>query len=173
MPLAKKMKHPVPNQHLIHIGDVVVSFALLELAIQSLIGSLIFEHQRVGQIITAELSFKNLRALAISLYLDRHGEDSDYSKLKPLMNEAGKIEETRNNIIHSIWAAGKDKDHITRIKTTAKEKKGLAFCFEELSVSDLESFAGKIQQCAGSVQSFNFELIKTKKAINNPILKLW
>lgn len=167
------MKHPVPTQHLIHIGDVVASFALLELAIQSLVGSLIAEHQRVGQIITAELSFKNLRALAISLYLDRHGEDGDYSKLKSLMKEAGEIEGTRNNIIHSIWAAGKDKDHITRIKTTAKEKKGLAFKFEELSSSDLENFAQKIQQCAGNIQSFAFELIKNKKAINNPILKIW
>lgn len=114
------MQHTVSNPHLILIGDITVSFALLEMAIQSLIGSLIAEHQRIGQIITAELSFKNLRALAISLYLERNGEDEDYRKLKSLMNKAGKIEATRNNIIHSIWAAGKDKDCIARIKTTAK-----------------------------------------------------
>lgn len=167
------MKHPVPDQHLIHIGDITASFALLEMMIQTLIGSLIAEHQRIGQIITAELSFRNLRALVISLYRERHGDDDDYSKLKSLMNKAGEIEGTRNNIIHSVWGTGKDKDHITRIKTTAKEKKGLAFQFEELSATDLANFAGTIRECTQEIQSFNLELIKNKKAINNPIKKIW
>jgi hypothetical protein len=60
------LQHPVPEDHLKAIGDITVSFALLESHIQNLIGSLIYEHQRIGQIITAELSFKNLRALLIS-----------------------------------------------------------------------------------------------------------
>ena len=118
------MKHPVPDQHLIHIGDITASFALLEMMIQTLIGSLIAEHQRIGQIITAELSFRNLRALVISLYRERHGDDDDYSKLKSLMNKAGEIE-------------------------------------------------GTIRECTQEIQSFNLELIKNKKAINNPIKKIW
>jgi len=174
MSLAKKLlKHSVPDQHLIHIGDSIVSFALLEMMIQSLIGSLIAEHQRVGQIITAELSFRNLRALAVSLYLERHGKDDDYSELKSLMNKAGEIEGTRNNIIHSIWGAAKDKNHITRIKRTAKEKKGLAFQFQQLSASDLEDFTNTIKECALDIQSLNLQLIKNKKALNNPSKKIW
>ena len=178
MQSAKTMKHPVPEEHLKHIGDIIVSFALLEFQIKSLIGSLIAEHQRVVQIITAELSFKNLRALAISLYLERHGEDNDYSRLKLLMNKAGSLEEndkgiSRNKIIHSVWAAGKDKDHITRIKTTAKQKRGFKFQFEELSAKDLEKFAEKIRQLAQNIQNFQIELIENKKAINNPIKKIW
>jgi len=170
---AKTMKHPVSEAHLKHIGDITVSFALLESQIQILIGSLIAEHQRIGQIITAELSFQNLRALAISLYLERHGKDKDYLKLKSLMVNAGDIEGTRNNIIHSIWGAGKDKDHITRIKTTAKQKRGLIFQFEELSAQDLEDFAQKTRQLTQDIWGFWLELVKSKKAINNPIKKIW
>ena len=48
------MQHSVPKDHLTEIGDMIVSFTLLESQIQSFIGSLIFEHQRIGQIITAE-----------------------------------------------------------------------------------------------------------------------
>ena len=167
------MKHPVPEEHLKYIGDIMVSFALLESQIQTLIGSLIAEHQRVGQIITAELSFKNLLALAISLYLERHGEDDDYLKLKSFMSQAGNIEGTRNNITHSIWGAGNDKDHITRIKTTAKQKRGLKFQFEKLSAQDLNDFAQKTLQLAQEIQSFWLELVKNGKAINNPIKKQW
>jgi hypothetical protein len=167
------MKHPVPDEHLRHIGDITVSFALLEMAIQTLIGSLINEHQRIGQIITAELSFKNLRALVLSLYRERHGTDEDYEQLKSLMNEAGEIEDIRNQIIHSVWGAGKDRDHITRIKTTAKEKHGLKFQFQEMSANELSDFAKRIRDWASNIQNLYFKLIDNNKAINNPILKTW
>ncbi|MEP2025818.1 hypothetical protein, partial [Reichenbachiella sp.] len=127
----------------------------------------------IGQIITAELSFRNLRALLLSLYIERHGKDSDYEKLKKLMNESGELEATRNNIIHSVWAVGKTKEHITRIKTTAKEKKGLDFKFEDISVQDLIQLSDSIKTCAFNTQNLRIELIEASKAINNSLKKQW
>src|SRR5262245_11547749 len=72
------MSHPVPGKLLVDVGHITVSFALLEHTIQSLVRSLIAEHQRIGQIITVELSFRSLRGLAISLYKERHGDDQDF-----------------------------------------------------------------------------------------------
>jgi len=172
------MQHPVPDEHLKHIGDITVSFALLESQIKTLIGSLIAEHQRIGQIITAQLSFRNLLDLVISLYLERHGEDDDYLKLKLLMNKAGNIEEngegvSRNKIIHSIWAAGRDKDHITRVKTNERKKNGLKFQFEELSAQELAAFAKETRNLADEISRFYLKLIENNKAINNPIKKFW
>jgi hypothetical protein len=83
---------------------------------------LIAEHQRIGQINTAESPFKNHRGLTISLYLERNGEDTDYLTLRTFMKKAATLEGRRNQITHSHWAAGKDPQSITRIKTTAKEK---------------------------------------------------
>lgn len=165
--------HLVPDTHLGKIGDITVSFASLEMGIQTLIGSLINEHQRVGQIVTAELSFRNLRALAISLYLERHGEDEDYDTLKELMKQSGDIESTRNNIVHSVWGAGKDKDHITRIKMTAKQRKGLDFKFEAVSVGDLDAIVKTIQQTTISIQKLYIDLLGKGKVINSPIAKTW
>lgn len=39
--MAGAVQHPVPERLLVHIGDISVSFALLESSIQMLIGSLI------------------------------------------------------------------------------------------------------------------------------------
>jgi hypothetical protein len=167
------LKHPVPTDHMTHIGDITVSFALLESTIQSFVGSLIREHQRIGQIITAELSFSNLRALLISLYLERHGEDEDSKILRSHIKHAAELEGKRNQITHSIWGAGKDADHITRIKTTAKEKHGIRFHFEDVSAEALKAVADDIKNLAEDFQRFQFDLLKKGKIINNPVAKIW
>jgi len=167
------MQHPVPNKLLVHIGDITVSFALLESTLQSLIGSLIAEHQRIGQIITAELAFRNLRALAISLNKERHGEDSDFTTLRALIQRCTEVEETRNQIIHSLWAAGNTADTITRIKTTAKEKHGIRFHVNQAGESDLASVANELKILAEDIQRFWIGHLESGKAINKPARKLW
>lgn len=166
-------QHPVPNQHLLQIGDMTVSFAMLEHTLQRFLGSLILEHQRVGQILSAELPFKTLRALIISLYVERHGQDVDFKALRNLLIRAGKVEEKRNQITHSVWGQGKDKDHITRIKMTAKEKAGLQFVFEDVSDLQLKEFVDSIKELCSDVSVFHSNLILSSKVINSPINKLW
>lgn len=162
------LQHPVPDQHLKSIGDITVSFALLESQIQTLIGSMLNERQRIGQIVTAELSFKNLRALMISLYLERHGkEDVDFERLKELLVRAGRVEDKRNQITHSLWGAGKDANTITRIKATAKEKHGIRFQFEDVSSEYLADFATEIKVLAEEIQRFWIYLMESGKAIND------
>jgi hypothetical protein len=167
------LQHPVPAKLLVHIGDITVSFALLESTLQVLIGSLINEHQRIGQIIAAELPFKGLRALAISLYKERHGEDGDFEVLRDLMKRCAEKEGIRNQITHSLWAVGGAVDTITRIKTTAKEKHGVHFHFEQVSDKDLENVALAIRTLAFEIHSFWRRLVEHDKAVNNPLQKLW
>ncbi len=107
------LRHPVPKAVLARIGAITVSFAFLESTIQSLAGSLLQEHQRIGQIITAELSFSKLRALVMSLYQERHGQDADFEGLKNLMTRARQVEDTRNQITHSVWSAGDSAETVT------------------------------------------------------------
>jgi hypothetical protein len=171
--MAGVMQHPVPAKLLVHIGVITVSFALVEMQIQSLIGSLIREHQRVGQIITAELSFKGLRALAVSLYMERHGEDADFKPLRELMNRAAKVEETRNQIAHSIWASGDSADSITRIKTTAKEHRGIHFSFQNMGERELEEIALEMKKLSADIQQYYVDLLIRGKCINSPAERLW
>jgi len=159
------LKHPVPSKHLEKIGDITVSFVLLEIQIQFFIWSLLGSSpymMRIGQIITSELSFKKLRGVLISFFKETYGEYDNYKKMRDLMNRAGKIEEKRNQIIHSFWGAGKDIDSITRIKTTAKEKYGLRFKFEYVTVNDLAKIARDIKKLVAEISSFNLALLDCK-----------
>lgn len=136
--------------------------------IQFFVWSLVEQPQRIGQIITAELSFKNSRAILISLYKEKHGEDSGFRIIKELMNRAGKIEEKRNQIIHSVWAVGKDANSIKRIKTTAKEKCGLRFKYEDITADDLAEIADDIKKLTSEIQNFYLALMdeEKKKAVS-------
>ena len=167
------LRHPVPESLLAPIGDVTVSFALLETTIQSLLGSLIREHQRVGQIVTSYLSFARLRAAVVSLYRDRHGADRDFTTLRELMRRAADIEVERNRITHSIWAAGHTSASITRIKITCPEKRGFTVQSDDYNHARLQQFADSIKVLAGEVMQYQIELVQRGKAINNPGHKQW
>jgi hypothetical protein len=171
--MANPANHVVPAKLLTYIGDVTVSFAMLEDQIRSLVGSLINEHQRVGQIITAELPFRGLRALAMSLYLERHGEDDDYAQLRALLKRATELEGKRNQVTHSIWGGGRTAGTITRIKATAKESGGLNFVFQEVSDTDLIGLAQDLKQLSGDLVFFGIQLVMRGKAIDNPTAKQW
>jgi len=158
----RKLQHPVPQNLLVHIGDITVSFALLESEIESLVGNLISHDQRTGQTITAELSFRNLRALLVSLYLHRYGKDSNYEQFRELIMRLENIEVKRNVITHSRWAAGGTADTISRIKTTAKEKHGFKFDFETMSENQFVDIATEIKVLASDVQVFALMLAGIK-----------
>jgi len=160
------LQHPVPEEHLKHIGDITVSFALLENCLQTLAHSLLGTRQRLGQIVTAEISFKALRALTVSLYLERNGEDEDVAEFRELIKRAAETEDKRNQITHSLWAAGQNKESITRIKATAKEKHGVRFHFENVTSNQLAELAKEIKVLALDIQNFWTSLIQKGRATN-------
>lgn len=160
------LRHAVSDEHLKHIGDITVSFSLLELIIQLFIGSLISDQQQIGKIITSELSFRNLRSLLISLYLERFGKDNDFDALQNLMKESGKVEDRRNQLIHSTWGASYGESSITRFKNTSKEKQGYKYVIEELSAAELESFTKEIKTLSNNIHKFHEYLIDKGKAYN-------
>lgn len=161
------VEHPVRSELLIQIGDMTVSFAVLELQIQMLLSALIGEHQRLGQIIAAQLSFARLRATVVGVYSERHGEDDDLQTLKQLMNDAGEIEQERNRITHSIWGVGTSSDKITRMKLTCREKRGLQFQFEEYDEAKFVDFNDRIKRLTNAFLVFYTTLLEKGKAINN------
>jgi hypothetical protein len=79
----------------------------------------------VGQIVTAELSFKNLLSMVSSLYRHVRTNETKIAELDNLLKRALQVAEKRNMICHSIWGEGKTPNSITRIKTTARVAKGL------------------------------------------------
>ena len=166
-------QHPVPPPLLILIGDMTVSFARLELMMKGLFGSLIREHQRLGQILSAELSFSRLIDAIISLYQDRHGIDDDFKLLRGLLTRAGVIEEERNSITHSFWGASATPGAITRVKITSRRKQGYHVQFEEYDAIKLKAVVDEIKTLDDEIGKFHWEFIKKGKVINNPFKRMW
>src|SRR2546426_6141727 len=140
------LKAPVPSEHLRAIGQVTVNFALLESALSTFVWELISAEQRLGQTITAELSFRNLVALASSLSRFRNLTGETLERCEALLNRALEAEGHRNAVAHSLWAAGHTPASVTRIKVTAKKSKGLNHQFVQMTVDDLQKVADLIAE---------------------------
>ncbi len=152
------MSHFVPPAILVQIGDMTVSFALLEFEMRKVFIYLVNQSAHVGEILGSYLSFSNLRAAIISLYKERFGEDALYSDLRVLVSEAQKIEEERNTITHSLWGAGANRFLAQRIKITAREKKGLKIQLKPYSEDDLSAFYQRIRELSGAFGDFYTKL---------------
>lgn len=136
------LQHPVSEEHLKHIGDITVSFSLLESQLKFLIAGLI--HQWcTTQIVTAQLPFRNIRAVLISLYIEQYGKDDDFKILRKYIIQCAKIEDRRNQITHSSWLAGDNASIVSRMKANAGEKYGWQVQYTDETVQSLQDFSNK------------------------------
>jgi hypothetical protein len=129
------LQHAVPEEHLRAIGDIVVWFQLLEVTVRHYVGALINDTQ-IRDVITAELNFRELRSLAMSLHLARFGQHAHFDELKEYMGKCGDIQDKRNRFIHSLYGAW-DENAISLTKMTARGSKGLQFKSEPMTVPRL------------------------------------
>jgi len=151
-------EHVIPSEQLVHIGDMTVSFAHLEFQMKTMFVVLVNQSARIGNILGSYLSFRNLRAALGSLYRERFGEDTLYMELKELLAEAGRLEEERNQITHSLWIAGETPSTITRHKVTAYGKAGFKPEFKQYSDGDLSDLVQRIQDLGGRFVDFYHKL---------------
>ena len=159
------MQHQVGSGHLEAIGDITVSFAMLEAVLQGLVHTLLGTRLATAQTVTAELSFKGLRTLAASLWIERFGKaDAVTVDFLKLMARVRAVEENRNQVTHSLWAAN-DAGLIVRIKHTAKETRGLEMKFDQVTAADLGKLAVEIKRVASAVQAMHLGMRKTPTGV--------
>jgi len=149
-----KVEIPPTADHLRAIGRITANFALLELMVSFCVWQLIGSDQRLGQIITAELSFRKLLDLLSSLFRHRVSDPQLIEELNGLIAEAAQAEEKRNLITHSYWAASDTRETITRAKMTARRYGGLKHQFEPMSVQDLDDIADFIAAAENHITQF-------------------
>src|SRR6266542_4330337 len=155
---SKAGKHgmALSDEHLRMLGGITERFQFLELTLAVFSWSLIGQEQPIGQIVTAQMSFKNLCTLVGSLVQHRIADSALQEEARKLLARAAKVEEDRNRIIHSMWGVRDDPlpAIIVRIKITARGKKGLDFKTEQMTVDMLKTVANKVQRTAQEVLAF-------------------
>jgi len=149
-----KVTTPPTADHLTAMGRITANFAELETMVSFFVWSLIGPDQRLGQIITAGLSFRKLLDLLSNLYRHRHNDSPLIEELNGLIAEAAQAEDKRNLITHSYWAAGDTDETTTRVKVTARRYRGLKHQFEQMSVEDLDAIADLIAEARNHISQF-------------------
>ena len=123
-----------PEQFDASLGKIIEGFSFLERTLSNVIILLLGVTNEIGDIITAELSYKNKLNLLSSLFQYKLTEykkaHSDVeTQFKELLSLCNKAEGLRNQIIHSNYVANQ-----FRVKITAKAKKGTIAKIRKMTV---------------------------------------
>jgi hypothetical protein len=127
---------------------------VLEIMLSSRLGLEKKSGERLGQIVTAELSFNQKVNLLCSLHKEKVGNNEQFEVLSQTLKDAVHVEEKRNSIVHSLWAYLADDDNdedLSRIKTTAK-RKGLKQEIEKVTLGKLADIADEIAKVSFTLQ---------------------
>ena len=123
------------------LGQISVNFSDLEAGLAGIAWDLIGD-KKVGQIVTAQLSFHQLLDKVSSLFRHRYEDKSLIDELEGLLVQAKLICDERNKYVHSVWFNAPDTLH--RVRLRAKRKEGLTFQSEDMNPEELSQFAHKI-----------------------------
>jgi len=160
-----KMISSIDQSLLEPIGLVTVNFSMLEGTLKFFIGILINSEHRLGQIITANLNFRQLIDLFGALYKFRINDEvllNEFEQLRILLEEAN---DQRNTLIHCQWASGNKPGESTRFKTLARAKKGLMLKLECISVKYISELAELIAKVAADVNELMFKTLTRKSPV--------
>lgn len=135
------------------LGETMVLFNLVDGVLGTFIATLISRGDltdlEIGEVVSTELSFKAKVALASCL--------ANVSKsLVPAgaveiwMNQLVKLEERRNQLIHSQWIMDSDPVAAIRTKRSAKKGSGFKFHEERVELKDLHALIRDIRECWAS-----------------------
>lgn len=136
------------------LGQINANFSEVEADISSLIWTLIGSNKRIGQIVTAQLSFRKLLDTLSALFKEQYKDEDLQNKLKKLLKQADKINAKRNRFVHSVWFTNPTTLRIRRVKVIANRKKGLQMEAEDLSAEELTTFGNEIGSFIFALERF-------------------
>jgi hypothetical protein len=154
-----KLATSAPKEIIQILGGITVNFGALENALNVSIwfflgdGTTIMEER--WQILTAQLSFKQLVNMFANLYRHRFPERGD-AEMCDLVKRCFKAEDQRNNLIHSLWVDGErntQEASALRLKLTARSN-GFKLQAEEHTLSQLVKVGNEMADLAFDVQAF-------------------
>jgi len=162
------MKLNISNEILAEIGKIVITHNLIETSLSNMIGAIISirTHDQIGQIVTAELSFRQkislLRSLLVLCLTDQHGAIKELDGIKGKLHEA---DAQRNIVVHSNWFKSEDNEEeevVVRSKTTAKEKHGLKFEWVELNLKEIEKITDQVADAYFKISMLELQFQRTE-----------
>ncbi len=142
------------------VGKITINFANLELYLSLFCGTHIRAFPPViNQIITSELSFKQLVHISIAIYKEVEQDPIKIERFLEISKKLFDLEQRRNAIIHSNY--GTENNKIVRQKSTAKGKRGFRTQYEDLTTELMYEFANEIDDTSKQLGLLIYELSTT------------
>jgi hypothetical protein len=158
---------PVPTEHLIAIGKITVNYGALESCLKHIIWDIV-GGQRLGQVITSDLTFNALidqaNSLFIQNYKNKHLRDELWNILSGPVRRA---QSKRNQIIHATW--GKKGDAVKMFTVKANKKTGYSRSNVDVTVEDLVEIADFIASTSHKLSDFRLHRMLNEDV--NPEIK--
>ena len=145
----------IGDEHCLAIGRISVAHAELEHWSSAFVWALIGPEQEVGQMVTAEMSFSRQLDLLGALFQFRCVDQKRRTELDALLARLAGLEQQRNTTLHSLWLrTWKEPARATRLKITAKRKKGLAHSKTFHTAGELNALAEEMTAGVRALSGF-------------------
>ena len=123
---------------LARLGECIVQFQRIEDAVATCISAMVGRSRKVGEIITAEMSFRARVATFGALFAYSLKSSTLPNDITELISRLHWAEQQRNMLVHSLWDASESKpDSIRREKKSIRKSK-LAVAEEHFTPEDLD-----------------------------------
>ena len=123
---------------LARLGECIVQFQRIEDALSVCISAMVGRSRKVGEIITAEMSFRARVATFGALFAHSLKSSTLPEDITELIARLHWAEQQRNTLVHSLWDASETKPDSILRKKKAIRKSNLAISEEHFTPDDLE-----------------------------------
>ena len=149
----------VPKDFLEVLGAITVNFSALENALSLSVAFLLAGPGGVAdkryQVITAQLSFKQLVWMVANLYRERFPGRNE-TVIQDYVKQCFDAEGKRNRLVHSLWVGAMPDAPVssaTRLKATSRAD-GLKFKAEQHTKEELTEVANDLAKLSYNLRSF-------------------
>ena len=123
---------------LARLGECIVQFQRIEDALSVCISAMVGRSRKVGEIITAEMSFRARVATFGALFAHSLKSSTLPEDIAELISRLHWAEQQRNTLVHSLWDASETKPDSILRKKKAIRKSNLAISEEHFTPEDIE-----------------------------------
>lgn len=140
------------------VGRLTLNFAHLEFCFMLLVGSQSGSPQPLNQIITSELSFKQLLNVSAGIYREIEPDLKKIGIFEEILKESSEMEQKRNTVTHSFYGHNRKTKTIIRRKNTVRRAQGLVEHEEKIDAETVNKIADQINNLSIKLKQLIFQL---------------
>jgi hypothetical protein len=123
---------------LARLGECIVQFQRIEDVLGMCIAAMIGRNRKVGEIVTADMSFRTKVSVYGALFLHNLEKESLPDDIVELIQRIQWAEQQRNTLVHSLWDASESKPECIKREKKAIRKRIFSVAEEHLTPAELD-----------------------------------